>query len=404
MIREDLDLSKVEFGLVASVFLVVYGLMVPVAGYAGDVMRRKWVVLASLLIFSLATLLTGMATGLLALIAFRAVATGGGEALYYPAANSLIGQFHHKTRAMAMAIHQTALYAGIICSSFAALVGQYYGWRAGFFVFGGFGVLMAGVVLWRMHDTALPESTSSSRGHLEDPGEENSLNQGREKPNNPAAKGPSIAEVLAYISSKPTIIFMSIAFAGMVFVDNGYKTWMPTFLEEDHALSPFAASFWSMSAHYVGAFLGVMAGGSLSDRFAPRRSGVRVEIEYLGLMLGAPFILWMGLAGGAVTCCVALFGFGLFRGVYDSNLFAAPFDVIEPRYRSSAVGMMLSCAFVVGASSSVLLAWMAQSVSMGSAIASMSLVYVAAGGILVIARYKFYAHDRIEESAMEPKG
>jgi MFS family permease len=123
MIRDDLGLSRFQFGLVGTVFMVVYGLMVPLAGYAGDVLRRKWVVLGSLLVFSTTTLLTGLAGGLIALVVFRSVATGGGEAFYYPAANSLIGQFHRNTRAMAMAIHQTALYCGIVFSSFAALVG-----------------------------------------------------------------------------------------------------------------------------------------------------------------------------------------------------------------------------------------------------------------------------------------
>jgi len=60
--------------------------MVPLAGYAGDALRRKWVVLGSVLVFSTATLLTGICTGLVTLILFRSLATGGGEAFYYPAA------------------------------------------------------------------------------------------------------------------------------------------------------------------------------------------------------------------------------------------------------------------------------------------------------------------------------
>ena len=76
LIMDDLGLTKVQFGLVGTIFTVVYGVMVPLSGYAGDAGRRKWVVLGSLLVFSTATLLTGLCAGLLTLILFRSIATG----------------------------------------------------------------------------------------------------------------------------------------------------------------------------------------------------------------------------------------------------------------------------------------------------------------------------------------
>lgn len=373
LIRDDLNLTKVQFGLVGTVFTVVYGVMVPLAGYAGDALRRKWVVLGSLLVFSTATLLTGLCTGLVTLILFRSVATGGGEAFYYPAANSLIGQFHHRTRALAMAIHQTALYVGIVASSFAATVGRWYGWRSAFFGFGSCGIVMAGVILWRMHDTPRPDPSG--------PGGES------------GGGGPGIREVLRYVFAKRTVLLLGVAFAGQVFVNVGYLTWMPTFLHERYDLQLDVASFLALFCHHAAAFVGVTAGGWLSDRLARRRRAARMHFEYLGLLLGAPFIWWMGQAGSAMLCCAALAGFGLFRGVYDSNLFAAPFDVIEPRYRSSAVGVMLCCAFVMGASASTILAWIAEQLDMASAISSMSGVYVAAALFVLLALWTTFARD-----------
>jgi sugar phosphate permease len=373
LIMGDLGLTKVQFGLVGTVFIVVYGVMVPVSGYAGDALRRKWVVLGSLVVFSTATLLTGLGTGLLTLLLFRSIATGGGEAFYYPAANSLIGQFHQQTRALAMAIHQTALYVGIVASSFAATVGQEYGWRSAFFVFGSCGIVMAGVILWRMRDTPQPGTMGSD----------------------PAATGtgPRVAEVLRYVFAKRTVLLLGVAFAGQVFVNVDYLTWMPTYLHERFGLALDVASFLALFCHHAAAFVGVTAGGWLSDRLARRWRTARMQFEYLGLLLGAPFIWWMGQSGSATLCCAALAGFGLFRGVYDSNLFAAPFDVIEPRYRSSAVGVMLCCAFVMGASASTILAWIAQRLDMATAISSMSGVYVAAGLIVLLALGTTFRRD-----------
>lgn len=384
LIIDDLGLTKVQFGLVGTIFTAVYGLMVPLSGYAGDAFRRKWVVLGSLLVFSTATLLTGLCSGLLTLILFRSIATGGGEAFYYPAANSLIGQFHQQTRALAMAIHQTALYVGIVASSFAATVGQIYGWRSAFFVFGSCGIVMAGVILWRMRDTPQSGATGNSPG---------------------AAAGPGVVEVLRYVFAKRTVLLLGVAFAGQVFVNVGYLTWMPTYLHERFGLALDKASFLALFCHHAAAFVGVTAGGWLSDRLARRWPSARMQFEYLGLLLAAPFIWWMGQAGSAVLCCIALAGFGIFRGVYDSNLFAAPFDVIEPRYRSSAVGVMLCCAFVMGASASTILAWIAQRLDMATAISSMAGVYVVAGLFVLLALGTTFARDwcaEPEQSAEAP--
>jgi sugar phosphate permease len=377
LIQKDLGLTKVQVGLVATVFTLVYGLMVPIGGYAGDVLRRKWVVVVALLVWSVATLLTGLSTGLVALIVFRGVATGGGEALYYPPANSLIGQFHHKTRALAMAIHQTSLYVGIITSFLAGYVGEAFGWRNAFYLFGGFGILMAVIMVFRLEDTpqeARPAGKDASGGRI------------------------PVRVVFGEIVRKPTVLFLCIAFASQVFVNVAYLTWMPTFLYEKHGLSITAASFLALFCHHTAAFLGVVGAGRLSDRLARWRRNVRMEFEYLGLLLAAPFIVLMGWTDSLTLCLVGLAGFGFFRGVYDSNLFAAPFDLVAPQIRSSLVGVMLSFAFIVGATAPVLLAWGQGHLGMSVAISLLGAVYVLGGTSVLVALYTTFARDYYVET------
>ena len=93
LIKEDLHLTDVQLGFVASVFTIVYGCLVPFGGYMGDFLKRKWIILISILIFSIGTLCTGFSGGLVSLIILRGITTGGGEAFYYPAATSLISQY-----------------------------------------------------------------------------------------------------------------------------------------------------------------------------------------------------------------------------------------------------------------------------------------------------------------------
>lgn len=377
LLSAHLKLSPVQAGLVASVFLWCYALLVPLAGYLGDVSRRKWIVFWSLLIWSGGTILSGATTGLISLIIFRSIATGGGEAFYFPSANSLIAQYHHKTRAMAMSIHQTALYIGLIASGFiAGWIGEHFGWRMAFYAFGGFGVVLALIIMARLKD--------------EGPSEEATVQA-------KSAKLP-LPVLLKAIAGKPTVWALWLAFSCFYFAQIGYITWMPTFLHEKFKLSLSNAGFSSMFYHHVGAMIGVLLGGNISDALAARRRTVRLEVEYIGLLLGAPFICLMGLTNNLVVCCISLAGFGLFRGIYDSNLYAALFDVIEPRVRASAVGLMLFVVFFVSAFAPVALGWAKSTIGLTAGLASLSLAYLFAGLIVLLAVKTTFARDYYDES------
>ncbi len=381
LIKTDLGATDVQLGLAATAFTLAFGLLVPAAGIFGDLVSRKWMVVLSLLMFSGGTLLTGFAGGIAGLILFRGIATGGGEACYYPAANSLIGQYHRETRAQAMAIHITALYVGIVASSWlAAWIGERHGWRMAFYTFGCLGLLLAGVLTWRIKDDKPDQG-----------------NCGPAQPQSQAAPAPGLSDMLRAVLGKPTLYFLSLAYAGMVFVNVGYMTWMPTFLYEKFHLPLAKAAFHAVLWHYLFAFIGVLVGGRTADRLAPRKRNVRMVIEGLSLLLGAPFIYLLGACSNLTILYIALAGFGFFRGMYDSNIFAAMFDIVPPRCRSSATGLMLFFAFSMGATSSVLLGFVKQAADLSVGLSALSIVYVLSAGLIFAALLLFFKHDYCEE-------
>ncbi|MEO1011545.1 MAG: MFS transporter [Bacteroidota bacterium] len=373
LIKVDLGLSDVQLGLVATIFTAIYGVLVPFAGFVSDKIKKSRVVFLSLLIFSMGTLLTGISGGLIMLIIFRSVATGAGEAFYYPAANSLIGEFHKKTRAQAMAVHQTANYIGIVASGFlAGYLGEQYGWRSAFYSFGLLGIVLAAIVYFRLKDA--PKKQSASDEQL------------------------PFREAAAHILKKKSLYIFSLAFGGMVFVHIGYLTWTPTFLHENFGLSLSNAGFSSVFYHHALAFIGVIIGGKVSDRLAQKRKQIRVETKIFGLLLGAPFIYIMGVSNQLMVVYLALAMFGFFRGIYDSNLFAALFDVIEPKYRASATGIMLSAAFLIGALAPITLGWIKQGIGINYGLASLSIVYVMGALLLMIGLKRYFFKDFVEEA------
>ena len=377
LLSADLKLSPVQAGLVASIFLWCYALLVPVAGYLGDVYRRKWIVFWSLLVWSAGTILSGATTGLASLVVFRSLATGGGEAFYFPSANSLIGQYHHKTRAMAMSIHQTAIYVGLISSGFiAGWIGEHFGWRMTFYFFGAAGVVLAMIIMVRLKDVGLTEEATAQTKPERIP----------------------LSVVLKAIAGKPTVWALWLAFSLFLFAGIGYITWMPSFLHEKFKLSLSDAGFSSMFYHHAAAMIGVLLGGKVSDVLATHRRTVRLEVQCIGLFLGAPFICLMGLTDNLLLCYAALAGFGFFRGIYDSNPYAALFDVIEPRFRASAVGIMLAVVFFVSAFAPVVLGWAKSTIGLTAGLASLSLAYFIAGLIVLVASRTTFHRDYYDET------
>ena len=109
------------------------------------------------------------------------------------------------------------------------------------------------------------------------------------------------------------------------------------------------------------------------------RPQFRLQLQTTSILLGAPLLAAMGLATTLATTCAAMAGVGLFRGLCESNTQATLFDVIAPRYRSSAISMMVMLGFLVGSTSSWLLGCCRSVFGQGHGLsygfASFSLVY-----------------------------
>lgn len=378
LIKTDLGLTDYDIGDVVMIFTVVYGILVPVSGFLGDLVSRKWIVIWSLLIFSVGTLCTGFSGGIVLLIVFRSIATGGGEAFYFPAATSLLSQLHSNTRATALSIHQTSLYVGIIASGFiSGYIGEHYGWRTAFYVFGTIGVIWAVICMFVMQNTAMPTTQATTAS------EENKI---------------KFSKMLAAILKKETFFCLALAFACQCFVNVGYNTWMPSYLHEKYGMSLSMAGLNSMLWHFAFAFVGVMIGGKLSDIFSVKYKQSRMLAEFLGLLLAVPFIFLCGYTDNLVVCCIAMAGFGFFRGVYDSNLFAALFDVIEPRYRATASGIYLSFAFVMGSVAPKLMAYIKETAGFSAGIMSLSVAFLLGSVFILISMAFFFNKNYCQES------
>ncbi|TDE11000.1 MFS transporter [Dyadobacter psychrotolerans] len=372
LIRQDLGLTDAELGLIASALVWTYGLLVPIAGFIGDRFSRRNILGFCLLFWSGATLFTGTCSSVVQFILLRGVGTGGGEAFYAPSANALLGETYRENRSLALSIHQTAVYFGIVLSGLiAGYIGEHYGWRNAFYLFGGLGIALAVVFFSR-----IPKETSPDRdGDTE-------------------VAFPEILTTARLIVRKPTVVLLTLGFGCMVFVNVGYLTWMPLFLVDKFTMSLTDAGFSALFYHHLGAFLGVLSGARLADYFARANPRSRLIIQALGLLLASPFIYWISMSQTQTMTYVALFGFGLFRGWYDSNIVASLYEVVSPTVRSTAYGLMLACAFLIGSSAPYLLGVLKPTLGLTLGLASLSGVYALGGLLIGSGAIWFFENDR----------
>jgi len=145
--------SAQSFGRLMAIFLWVYAWCSPVGGAIADRLNRKWLIVASLGVWSTVTLLMGQAANFQQLYALRAL-MGVSEALYMPAGLALIADYHRgPTRSLAIGAHLSGVYMGQALGGIGGWVAQEISWRAAFVGCGAIGVAYSFVLMRFLRET-----------------------------------------------------------------------------------------------------------------------------------------------------------------------------------------------------------------------------------------------------------
>lgn len=363
--------SDTDMGLVGSAFTLAFGIVIPFAGMAADFFRRKWILVAGTVLFSTGILLSGFATGLGMLLIAYGLMNGIGQSLMPPCNSSLISEFHTDTRGTAFSVYQGAIYLGIvICSVVASrlALGRPEGWRQAFWIFGAIGLLWALVLVLFLKNTP---------------------NVGKKGEVSPAA-------ALKAFFSKPTAYLMMAALGCYFFATYGVKIWTPVFMMRAFSdMSPAAAVFHGVFWFYLGAFVGVSLSGRISDRLKNTRPYIRFEVELVGILLCIPFILLISGTSVLSLMIIGLALFGFTTGIYDSNLYAALLEVIDPKYRAMATGIFGCGGCIIGAFGPLVMGMLSDAFSIRIAFASLTLFALLGGAFIAVARFKTVKRDMV---------
>jgi MFS family permease len=376
-LKEEFGFDKVQLGLIGSAFMWVYALAAPAAGFAGDRWPRKHLILGGCVFWSFVTMLTGSCAKLWHFVSVRAL-EGLGETFYFPASTSLLSDYHGgETRSRALGIHNSGVYLGTIAGGWlGAWFAVHSGWRSAFYFFGGAGIVLA-LILYRCllepaRGQADPETTPEN-GHGAVPAPLN------------------WREVSRVVFQNPIALLLLGAFLGANFVAAIFLTWTPTFLVEKFHFQLASAGLSGSVFINLASAVSVPIGGWLADRWSRRHAGGRMLVQALGLLAGSVFVFLVGTTSQVSVLLVVMTLFGLCKGVYDSNIFASIFDVVAPRARGTAAGIMNTVGWGGGALGPLAVGWIskhgryaAEMENMSEAIACCSLIYIL-GSVLLFA-------------------
>ncbi len=310
VLKTDVGFSDAQLGLIGSVFSWVYTLCMPIAGRLADIFRRDRMIVASLILWSGATLGCSLSSSVAAFLAWRAV-MGITESLYYPAAVGTLGvAYPASARSRVLGIHQSAQFAGIVAGGwYGGWMADHVSWRAGFAIAAGAGVLYSLVLARRVPYVPLaPRTTASIRTRA------------------------TLGEILGS-RCYSAICAAFFCFCAMLWV---FYAWYPAFLQQRYGLSMTDSGFNATIFVQVSCGLGVVAGGVIADHLSRRTPASRLYVAAAGILLSAPFgyLTFAVNSLNLARACSCLYG--VFAGLMIANIFAAALDVVAPRNFGSA--------------------------------------------------------------------
>ncbi|MBO9595147.1 MAG: MFS transporter [Niabella sp.] len=328
-IVEAIPMTDAQFGLLTSVFLWVYGLLSPYAGFLADRFSRSRVIIISLFVWSVVTWLTAHAQNFEQLLATRAL-MGISEACYIPAALALIADYHRgNTRSLATGIHNGGIMIGQSMGFLGGWIAESHHWTSAFTLFGLFGIVYAILMFFLLKDAPDRRETT------------------------PSTQRADVQQIrffngIKILFKKRNFILLVIFWGLLGVVGWMIIGWLPTYYKEHFQLSQTRAGVYATWYVYPLSFVGVILGGFLADRWHRSNRYARILLPAIGLLIAAPAAF---IAGSTDILMVAIGGFMIYaltRTFTDTNLMPVLCMIADEKYRATGYGVLNMFACIVG--------------------------------------------------------
>ncbi len=350
-IREQFHASDRDVGLLQTAFLLSYMIAAPIFGWLADRYNRWLLVGIGVILWSIASGASGLATGLVVMLITR-LWVGVGEAAYGPAAPTILADLYPvQRRGRIMAYFYVAIPVGSALGYglAGAVLAMGYSWHTAFFCVVPPGLLL-GVAALFMRD--------HSRGAAD-------------RVPQAAIPAPAVANRKSrwadykVLLQTPSYVLNTAGMAAMTFALGGVGFWMPTYivwrqiqagtldqankLATDGALA--SANGWFGPIVVVAGLLGTLAGGWAGDRLRSRFGGAYFLVSGSAMVIAFPLFLAMVIAPFAtplpfIWALIFATSFCLFFNTGPTNTILA--NVVHPSMRATGYALNIFVIHLLG--------------------------------------------------------
>ncbi|MEI7816312.1 MAG: MFS transporter [Desulfuromonadales bacterium] len=324
LIKADLKLSDTALGFLGSAFMLCYMSAAPVFGRLGDRVNRAHLAAGGLAVWSLATMLSGVAGSYRLLLAARSL-VGVGEASFGTVSPGLLSDcFPRERRGRILSLFFLAIPVGSALGYIlGGQLGQAFGWHAAFLLVGLPGLLFA-LPLYFLNDPRqnIPNSKSL-----------------------PVEK--FLPELRRFLQNR-TYVNATLSMAAMTFALGGLAQWAPSFLQRSFGLEVARGNTIFGAITVVSGIVGTLAGGWLGDRFQRRSPAGYLYVSSVGFLLGAPLMILALLTSNLTICLSAIFGAELFLFLNTGPLNTVLVNVVAPGRRAMCFAINIFTIHALG--------------------------------------------------------
>ena len=377
-IQSDFHLSAVEMGVVMSAFFWSYALLQLPAGMLADRFGQKKILGLAVFWWSLATAVTGFATGFKSLVALR-VMLGVGEAGAYPSNAGIASRwFPRNERATVAGIFDSgSKLGGAVALPLIAVMLAVFDWKVTFAITGALGIVWC--VVWQFvfkdSPSKHPRVNAAELAHIRDGLAHNAADDKRSTV--PWRK----------LFAHRNIWAMCIGFFMINYNSYFFITWLPTYLVKERGMGLMEMGIMASLPLLISMFTEVLAGWA-SDRVYSSGRLSLTATRKLFLIIGLVMASSIGLAAFAqsavmavVLLCIAKSG----MTVAASQVWALPADVAPKNMVSMVAGVQNSVSNMGGVVGPIVTGAIVGAT--GSFVAA--LVFSAALIVLAIVNYLF---------------
>lgn len=331
-IKREFGASDTQMGLLTGLaFGLLYAVLGVPVGRMADRLNRRNIVAVCCGLWSLATCACGLAAQFWQLLLARmsvAIGEAGGMA---PSISVVSDLYPKSRRSLAISLFMMGPHFGVLIGlALGGWIAQQYGWRTTFMAFGLPGMVLALLVWWWVQEPR--------RGAFEQTN---------------AATAPSTESIWQQVGRLLGLLpFRRLALAcGLAgLAGYGYGVWIPSFLVRTHGLSLAQAGLLFGVASGVGAVVGSLFSGWMSDRLNRADERWQLRLPTIGLLLALPsawaFILWPEgghwMVGGLRVPHAVAFApvFAFFASWWPSLSYSAVSQMVSATERSVAAALL----------------------------------------------------------------